>query len=103
MNPVIVDANGEAAAVHDRSAKQIMFDWSGVIAVAMAAITWGYYSNKLETQGDEIDKLRAANDARMQYDLNVTREMATKQDLNSAVSRLETSIQGLAAEWRTRK
>lgn len=101
MTPHLVSANGEEVTPEPRqpmSAKQIVFDWSGLVAVAMAAISWGYNSNQLDTLKDEVARLRAGEAQRVEERVYIAREMATKTDINVLTAKFEA----FAAEMRSR-
>lgn len=77
--------------------KQFVFDWSGLVAIAVAAMTWGAVNNRLDTAEDEVRRLRALNDTRTQSDIQIAATMATKAD----VQRVSDQVQALAAELRS--
>lgn len=102
MTPHLLDAQGKDPAaeepVRTMSAKQIVFDWSGLVAVAMAAIGWGYYSNQMETLKDEVARLRASDAQRVEERVYIAREMATKTDINTLTAKFDA----FASEMRMR-
>jgi len=101
MTPHIVDVQGVDVTPEPRepmSAKQLVFDWSGLVAVAMAAISWGYNTNQLDTLKDEVARLRLSEAQRVEERVYIAREMATKTDINMLTAKFEA----FASEMRLR-
>jgi len=102
MHPPLVDEAGHAVHDTDRRAgggvgiKRLFFDWTGVVAVAMAAMTYASLAGTVQTNRQEIERLRVQNDARARSDVDIAARMATKDD----VTRLAEQVQALATEVR---
>lgn len=78
------------------SMKQLVFDWGGVVAIAIAAMTWATLTAETSANTREIERLRAAGDARATADVRIAETMATKAD----VQRVSDQVQALALELR---
>lgn len=98
MTPtLIVDENGTTNAEKSgKSVKQLFFDWSSVVAIGIAAITWGVTTNRIDNNTKEIERLRLRDDARVQSDIKIAADMATKTD----VQRVSDKLDALANELR---
>lgn len=98
MSP-LADASGEhTEEPRSVNMKRLLFDWAGVIAIAGGAVGWGTTTSHVESNTREIERLRAANEARAVYDVKMAGEVATKTD----VQRLSDQIQALSIEFRAR-
>lgn len=99
MHPPFVDAAGatiELPPERSFNMKQLVFDWGGVVAIAIAAMTWATLTAETSANTREIERLRAAGDARAVADVRIAESMATKAD----VQRVSDQVQALALELR---
>lgn len=79
------------------NAKRIFFDWSSVVAIAGVVATWATLSSSVNAHDREIERLRAAKDARALADVRIAETMATKTD----VREVRDQVSALAAELRS--
>jgi hypothetical protein len=77
--------------------KRLLFDWSSVVAIAIAAMTWATLSSDVRANAREIERLRARDDARAIADVAIAANMATKLD----VQRVSDQVTALAAQIRS--
>jgi len=99
MHPPFVDSAGaviEQPPERSFSMKQLVFDWGGVVAIAIAAMTWATLTAQTTANTREIERLRAAGEARAVSDVRIAETMATKAD----VQRVSDQVQALALELR---
>lgn len=97
--PPLVDEDGISVHQNDRRSidvKRLFFDWSSVVAIALAAMTYATLDNKTQTNADEIQRLRSAREERVAKDERIAETMATKAD----VQRVSDQVQALALELR---
>lgn len=98
-HPTLVDADGSDLR-NDQpprmNAKRLFFDWSSVVAVAIACMTYATLAGDVKANAREIERLRAAGEARAQADVQIAARMATKDD----VQRVSDQVQALAQELR---
>ena len=97
----IVDADG---ALQDSSTperrgvgvKRLIFDWSSVVAIAIAAMTWATLAGDVRANKAEIDRLRAAKEQQTVWQQDVIATMAKRTD----VEKVSDKVDALAAELR---
>lgn len=101
----LVDAGGSEISVsHEhrgrRPMKQAVFDWSGVVGIVMAivgpAMVFASVQSKLDSAVREIERLRAADDRRIEWQSVIVGTMATRSD----VEKVSNKLDALAAEMR---
>lgn len=95
----LVDATGEPTQHQQGRSmnfKRVVVDYGGMIAIGMVFLSYGVQQNKIETHEREIERLRAANEARAIADVRIAAEMATKSD----VREVRDQVSALATELR---
>ena len=96
IHPLLNADGDEPESPSRHSVKRLLFDWSSVAALMLAAMTWATLSVTVSRNSGEIDRLRAANDASVVSDLHIAADMATKAD----VREVRDQVTALARELR---
>lgn len=101
MHPPLVDQAGmpvdtdapERASV---SARRLFFDWSSVVAIVIAAMTYATLAGQVKTNTRELERIRAYEEQQRTDDIRIAETMATRAD----VRRVEDLVQALSLELR---
>lgn len=105
MSNPLVDAGGSEISVsHEqrgrRPMKQAVFDWSGVVGIVMAivgpAMVFASVQSKLDSTMREVERLRTADDRRIEWQSVIVGTMATRDD----VEKISNKLDALASEMR---
>lgn len=80
--------NGRSAV----SFKQVVFDYSGIVAIAAFAVGFGVLQNTVDSLKEEVRLLRIDKEARMQRDILMAEKTATKEDVQKIADQLTQVI-----------
>ena len=81
------------------SLKRLFFDYSSVVAIIIAAMTWATLQADVQHHERQLERLESSEQARQRGDVSIAERMATKDDVRD----LSNKIDALAKELRERR
>lgn len=99
MHPPLVDGTGSEIPPDipvSMNLKRFLFDWSSVVAIVLATMTYATLTGDVRSNAREIERLRINNEERSKRDEVVAATMATRMD----VQRVSDQVERLSSELR---